>query len=124
MFEVGPCAVYLIDLKSEVLLIKQTKKDPKEGGDTSCWETLSQNRELFDKSETVLKLICLLCYYVLNAVFVAHGLGWCWLTFDFVGRLKCAQKRKMTRYLLVKGAELYLAAALGIMTSTKRVWLT
>lgn len=66
-------------------------------GKIASHRTVKLYRQL-SKRKTVLKLICLLCYYVLNAVFVEHGwdLCLCWLTFYFAGRLKCIHERKMT----------------------------
>lgn len=66
-------------------------------GKIASHRTVKLYRQL-NKRKTVLKLICLLCYYVLNAVFVEHGwdLCLCWLTFYFAGRLKCIHERKMT----------------------------
>lgn len=105
IFEIRAHAIHLMDLKSGVLVTKQRGGGEKptqmrEETLVAGIHFLSQDCKLyrlFNKRKTVLKLICLLCYYVLNPAFVEHGLDCClcWSTFYFAGEFKCTRKRKM-----------------------------
>lgn len=112
----------LMDLKSGILL-EQKKEESLVAGKIVSHRAVKLYRQL-NMRKTVLKLICLLCYYGLNSVFVERGWGWClcWLTFYFAGRLKYIHERKMTLCLFVKSSTLFLASALGIIKGTKHVW--
>jgi len=75
--EIAAHARSLMDLKSGVLLPKQTKKPQKREETLDAGKRcLSQDYKLCRLfSKTVLKLICLLCYYVLNPFFCRTWLG-------------------------------------------------
>lgn len=61
-----------MDLKSGILLTEEKVKRHWLLDKLSFTGLQKLYRQL-NKRKTVLKLTCLLCYYVLNAVFVEHG---------------------------------------------------